>query len=484
MSFLSDRRGKGAVSVPDLKVKFVFNHLIHEGAWEGSCRFGDLEDLTQEAERAAFENGFAAFKRELASHRFPAGVTALEPAGTHLYVEEGNPLIMLKDEQLAQLDADADQTDVYAVFGGGISQYTCLRIAERFNKPVIIVNEKGWAIDAPAGLRSQGYDGFYVQNFEQLDTLLNLFRVKKAFANTRLLRVTNFPGTPPRGVISAVRSLDALREQYGIEHTHLDYEQFFGTMDELTARDDVRGEAENLARALLDKAKGTNMTREDVVNSVLFYLTVRRVLEEQGCNAFTIECFEMCSSLNPQRRRFTPCLTNALLKDSGIPGACEGDVNAALSQMALSWLSGKAAYMGNPDFDLAASGLALHHSVASLKMFGFDAEETGYFLQAFTKQGFGATLRHDFSGHVGEEVTVARFSPDGTRMLAAAGKVSDGSGIEGLGCAQQVYIKVPDAKALMRAQQNYGHHLTMVYGNYLEELRDLADVLHFTLEVV
>ncbi len=94
------------------------------------------------------------------------------------------------------------------------------------------------------------------------------------------------------------------------------------------------------------------MSREDVVNSFNFYLTVLHMFGEYQCNAFGIECFELCSSMNPWHRRFTPCMTHSLLKNEGFPSACEKDLNALLAMGVMMYVSNKPAYMGNPDYDL------------------------------------------------------------------------------------------------------------------------------------
>ena len=106
-------------------------------------------------------------------------------------------------------------------------------------------------------------------------------------------------------------------------------------------------------------------------------------MDKYSCHAFTIDCFELCSSMHPWRRRFTPCLTHALLKDTGYPSACEGDINALLAMMVEMYLSRKAVYMGNPDVDVDKNTLSLHHSVASLKMKGLDKSDSYYEIDGF-----------------------------------------------------------------------------------------------------
>jgi len=221
------------------------------------------------------------------------------------------------------------------------------------------------------------------------------------------------------------------------------------------------------------------MKKDDIIKSLLFYYATMYNMSKYNCNAFTIGCFELCCSLEPQNRRFTPCFTHAMLKDTGFPSVCEGDINALLAMMVEMYLSKKAAYMGNMQIDKEKSTLNIHHSVASLNMKGLDAQPTPYDIHSFTKSGFGTTLRHDFNKDKGEKVTVARFDPSATKILISNGEIIGGGGLKGRGCANNVTIQVRNGYEFWRESQNFGQHLALVYGDYTENIRDLGDLMGF-----
>jgi len=270
-----------------------------------------------------------------------------------------------------------------------------------------------------------------------------------------------------------------------MDYTYLDYQKFFGKMDKIVEDSTIQNDADSIADLLMNNAISNNMTKEDIKYSVLFYLTANRIMSEYDCNAFTIECFELCVSLNTWNRRFTPCLAHALLKDTGYPSACEGDVNAFLAMIIQMYLSRKAVYMGNPTIDKKNDILNIHHSVASLKMKGVDNNiESPYEIHSFTESGFGATLRHDFNKDIGETVTVGRFDPSGTKILITKGEIIGGGGLEGYACAQNVDIKIPNGYEFWRESQNFGHHLALVYGDYINKIRDLGDIMNFEVVAI
>jgi hypothetical protein len=460
-----------------LSVKFVQTGVIHEETFEGSCRTGNLENLTMEAETKYFQSALDSLKQQVKDYTFQPGIECLQPEGVYLWVEKGNPEIMLKDGELEKLREDDKYTDVYVVTGG-LPQFTCLRIAEEYKKPVIMANVPAWGLDTPAGLRAMGHESFYVQNMEQLSSLLMAFKARKGIQQTKFLNVTNFSEVP-KGVISCISDFDFLHQQYGLGHQTVDYKEFFGGMDQLMKDKNIQRKAQDLANELIEGASAKNMSLEDVANSFEFYLTVLHFFNKYDCNAFGIECFELCSSMNPWHRRFTPCMTHSILKNAGFPSTCEKDLNALLAMAVMMYISQKPAYMGNPDFDLENNVIELHHSDSPTKMHGFDQPDDYYEIKSFTQSGFGATLRYDYEKKKGQKVTLARFDPTGSKLLIIPGEISGGGGMEGYGCAQKVSFKVSDCREIMRTMQDFGHHLAMVFDDWTEPIKDLSVMMGF-----
>ena len=463
-----------------LGVRFVVTGVLHSGAWEGSCRVGDLKNLTCEAERGYLARGLAMLKEDLSSRVLPPEVNLIEPTTAVAWAEEGDPDIRLPEAQLEALAAKDAATDVYVV----THPFEGVKIAERYRKPVIIVQPAGWAVDMPPAVRAMGLESFHAEDLDAVFGFVRVLMAKKALKRTKLLNVTNFPGRSPWGVVSGISDLDAVKERYGMDYEYVNYADFFADVDRIVADPTVQSQAGEIADLLMGHAGSNAMTGEDIAHSVLFYLAATKVMAERGCNAFTVECFELCSSMEPWNRRFTPCLAHALLKDTGYPAACEGDINALLAMALEMYLSRKAVYMGNPTIHKETDILNIHHSVASLKLEGIDGPDSPYGIFNFTAAGFGATLRHDFSQDQGQPVTIGRFDPTGTRMLLTRGAIVGGGGLTGLNCAQNVDIKLPNGYEFWRESQNFGHHLAVVYGDYVNQFRDLSDIMGFELVAI
>lgn len=462
-------------------IKLVLHGIVHGDAWEGSCRYGNLEDLTYDVEKSSLIKRLDRIKKKVSTLDVPAGLQFLEPVSMYSFAEAGNPDIMISDEQVESLYEEDHKVDLYVT----THMFSGIKIAERYKKPLAIMQGAGWAVDMPARLRYMGLEGYHVHDFDELMRLGILLNTRKAFANTKLLYVTNFPYRYPWGCISsAVTNMDKIRDHYGFDYRFVDYEEFFGDMDTIVRDKGIAKLRKKAGKELMNNARNNNMTLQDIEKSLDFYYATLASMEKYDCNAFTIECHELCSSLQPWDRKFTPCLTHALLKDSGVPAACEGDVNALMAMMLEMYVSNKAVYMGNPFFYRDENTLKLKHSVCSLKMNGLDVKNTSYDIHSFTKSGFGATLRHDFNQSAGNHCTVARFDPSGMKVLVTNGEVLGGGGLKGCGCEQNVMIKVPDCYEFWRSSQNYGHHMAFVYGDYTQEIRDLGDMMQFDVELI
>jgi L-fucose isomerase-like protein len=209
-------------------------------------------------------------------------------------------------------------------------------------------------------------------------------------------------------------------------------------------------------------------------------------MSRHRCNAFTIECFEFCSSRLPEKWKVTPCLTHTLLKDDGFASSCEADLGALLSMRLLMSVSGKSSHLGNTflrDGDI----LAVNHSAAGIRMNGFDQPALPYKLGRFVESGWGAKAVVDFADNRERRVTVVRIDPTATRMLVLLGKLVGSEGWDGdnLGCSVEARIKPlrGTAEGFVRKQLDYGNHLIWVYGHYPQELQGLAEVLGMDIEL-
>lgn len=472
-----------------LKIKPVFTWLIHSGAYEGPCRWGDLA-VDSETERAQGKQLFGKFYQSL-KEKLTKVADLLEPA----YIEWAEDWT-LSEPELRQIEADLHEIDLFLVCWWGISEYPAIKLAERYRKPVAMVGMGDQNVDMAAYLRARGLEGFAPLDFDELNHLISLLAARKAFQETKILVVTD-GRLMPVGVVSNVWDLENIRRRFGIEFECLCSAEIFTEMDELIQSEAEQEKVKRITERLIKNAQNVRMEKEYIIRSVSFYLAVKRLMTRYGCNAFVIPCFELCVKRIPAKRKVTFCLAHSLLKDEGFPSACEGDINALLAMTLLMYISKKSAYMGNSilmgEEDMLSfyfgvpsiSGkrkkniMTLLHDVPGLKMKGFDEPALPYEIRSFTAEGWGATIRYDFSRDRGDTVTLARFNPTATKLLVAKGEIAGGGGLDEVGCSLRVNVRVADVVDLFHKEADFGHHLVMVYGDYAQELKDLGILMGF-----
>jgi len=460
--------GAGDVKV---NVQPVFVQLIHSGAYEGPCRVGRKEDLAPETERERGPERYEAYVQDLEENLGP-DAHLLAP----VYMEWADDFVMPQAE-LDKLAPDVHDADLVLVAPSGLPQYPAIAIAHRYEKPVGMM---GWvmSVDITAYLRSRGMEGYAFLDYEHLNHVLSLLKVRKAFRRTRILVAAEGNATVPTGVVSSIWDLEELKSRYGVDHYFVPAMDLVHRMDALDKGE--RQQAEERTDKLIENAEDVHMSREDVLHSVEFYLAARKALDAYECNAFVIPCFEICVKRVLEQRRATFCLTHSLLKDEGIPSACEADTNVLMAIALLMYLSGKSVYMGNSSLsDRDKNLLAVHHDVPGIKMKGFDQPDLPYEMRNFTVEGWGATIRYDFGRDMGAPVTLARFDPTGARVLAVRGEIAGSAGVDRVGCALSAHVKVRDIIDLYHKEMNFGHHLAVVYGDYVQDVQALGEIMGF-----
>jgi L-fucose isomerase-like protein len=342
-------------------------------------------------------------------------------------------------------------------------------------------------VDICAYSRTNGVEAFVPHTNEELRKLTSLLQARKVFARTRVLFPTD-RGLPSVASLAGINEPDKLRERFGIEVVTVSYRELADEMDRVMGSAAETDKAQQLARKLIEGADKTYLEDKYVVRSMEFYNTVRNLMLRHRCNAFTVECFEFCSSRLPDKWDITPCVIHTLLKDQEIASACEGDLGALFSMRLLMSVAKKSSHLGNM-FLREPNVLVINHSAPGIRMNGFDEPGLPYQLGRFVHSGWGTKAVVDFMNNAETRVTVARVDPTATRVLLLKGKLVGSSGWDHdeLGCSVEAHIKPVhsgDAAVFVRKQKDYGNHLVWTYGDYADDMVQLCGMLGLQAEVV
>lgn len=468
-----------------LKIKPVYVHLIHRYPYMGPCRFGQGEQLERAYDEMMAEENFQKMQdilQELygSDRRFQL----LKPA----YLPQLDEFIC-REEELDSVGDDIHQADVI-LMEGLMGQHLAVNLAKRFRKPMVAVG-CCTSTDVTACLRAAGFEAYGCWLLEKSKALMEFLRAKKGIQKTRVLSVLK-GDVISKGVESNIRDFDRITNQWGVTFKFVNAEDFLDEIGNLSPEEVET--AEKTADALMAGAESCTVSRDDMIRSAKVYVAAKKMLNLFDCNAFTIPCFEICATRRLNEERYTFCLTHSLLKEEGIPSACESDYNSLLSMIVMMNLADNAPHMGNmhpalpheiPESLAGKENLIrIYHSVSTRYMRGRKGPAAPYGIRSFTAGLWGATLRYDYEQDAGSGVTMVRFNPQGTKLLAARARIAEGFGYDSIGCDNGFLAEVEDMEEFFEAMCDCGHHYVWAYGDLTGALEKLGNMIGFETKIV
>ena len=466
-----------------LNVKPIITAMYHTDVWEGPCRW---KGETKEQELKAAENQYNAFRDFVNSNKIDKSIVNILEPGQIFFVED----FRIKEEEYRKIDEDARNADVLLIntYGCSISNF---EVAVRYGKPVVISSGPSCrTVDVAAYCRSKGIECYIPDEVEDLNQIFTLLKARKNFSQTRILFPTDWKW-PSVCSVAGINEPEKLKEKFGIELVPISYGELSNEMEKTRSNKAALKDAAKMADTLYGGSSRSFIDEKYVANSMEFYQTVVSLMKRYECNAFTIECFEFCTSRLPQRWNITPCLIHTMLKDLGIPSACEGDLGGLLPMHMLMLLSNKSPHFGNMFYypSMGKGTMAVNHSVPGIKMNGYDKPGLPYQLSHFVDSGWGTKVIVDFMKNDVKEITVARMNPQGDGILVLNGILVDSKGWddETIGCHDIAYMVGKEsgtAREFVRKQADYGNHLPWVYGDYSTQMEKLCKLLGIKIETV
>jgi len=118
-------------------------------------------------------------------------------------------------------------------------------------------------------------------------------------------------------------------------------------------------------------------------------------------------------------------------------------------------------------------------------MDGFDKEPMPYEIDHFTYEGWGGKIQTDMADHDEKTVTLARFNRSANKVLVTKGEILKCE-FRDTYCSPAVYYNINGGVRELRqklGKGGYGHHLAVVYGDYMEKLSKLGEIMGFGVEI-
>jgi len=358
-------------------------------------------------------------------------------------------------------------------------------------KPIILWTEGGyygaWTKDINSYLTLKGTEVYQFITPSEVKETLKVLRTRKRMRKSKILYFGEMAGTTGHknlsGVIGSDWNLERVKDVFGCIVKQISMEYLLKEVDRVNL--DV---AKEEFKKWEDKVQDFgNISKDEYLEVVKFYLAMKKILKEQDADALTINCL---SDLF-KKRFITPCQALAKLNDEDIPAGCEGDLNALLTMMVFHYTTDNPSIMGNiylfrpengPGFPSSEVQLAdtkeylsqnkarFTHDVIPLRV-----AKSKYFLTRYHNSGKGIT---GYAELPKGEITVARIGPEANRMVITTAEIME---VENSGhCSFSAYLRLKNLEEYLR--QTSSHHNVITYGDHISEMKKLGKMIN--LEVV
>jgi len=336
-----------------------------------------------------------------------------------------------------------------------------LKIIDATAKPTIILATLGVLLNSHIkGVKYR--PGVYMisslDNLDAVESGLKMIRTGQRMKNSLILNIT--------GAEEAETTVPYI----GTRVRTIPHQRFY----DLFSEKKVTQEVEDLATEWLRHAiECIEPDRQDVVDAARTYFVFRQLLAGEQGDAIMMNCLP---GLKHPHQHVPPCLGYMKLRDEGIPMGCESDLDATLTMMLEQQLFDRPAFQHNPSADTEKNHYFGAHCTAPTKLMGIDSPAEPYVLRNHAEAGWGAVPRVLMK--TDQEVTIAKYlsskNAEKPEFLLYSGKI--------IGCPPnppaggcrtniETTINELDDVALLK-----GHHLCMVYGNFVRELKTFSQV--------
>jgi hypothetical protein len=273
--------------------------------------------------------------------------------------------------------------------------------------------------------------------------------------------------------------LDNLGETFGSEIITTTQEEMFDKIQEVEEE-----EAEKIAKRWIDGAKEVKDTNEaEIVRSAKLYLVLKEMMGEYDCGAVTTEGYGVFAGY---RKGNIPSqgLASSQFCTDGIVATSECLINSLLTQQLVFHITGRLGFNGDYIIDPFNNIAILGHCECPLNPYG-DGKSSPYVIRnlpRLKKYEGGACVQVDLP--LNETVTVAKISVYDRKISLFTGKTVSGRDFfedwDDLACRTKLAMET-DTRALLDNLdwRTFASHRVAFYGNFTEEIKDLAALIGF-----
>ncbi len=322
-----------------------------------------------------------------------------------------------------------------------------------------------WQIYSRLKHTGVAFDVLATSDFTEIANRMNLIRTVKVLKHEKLLVVR--PPSSAKGGWG-----EQAKKKLGISVEFTDYKRIldrYALQDERSVKDLASSWIRNAERVV-------EPAEAEIEKSARLYLACKDVMQDHKATAITIDCL---GGFSRDDLPAYPCLTFAQLNDEGAMGVCEADVKTAIAQILVKTLTSRPGFVTDPLFDTSKDLIIHAHCVSATRLDGPRAPAAPYRIRSHMEDNKGASLQVRME--VGKEITMVNFL-DATldKVLCSIGTIVDTPDSE-RGCRTKVSTRVKNCRHMLENWEG-GLHRVVVYGDIVDDLRNLGKLLQFGIK--
>lgn len=379
-------------------------------------------------------------------------------------IEFSKAILYSPDEARKMLDAEKGNYDGYLVYlttlWTGIPEFTVLNY-----HPVVVADElfsgSGGFINTHSLIKREKLPVVSIasSNFKDIVDGVKLFPVMKKMKNSRILAVFDEEGFFVNSYV-----INKIKEIFGTEVLQMKSEEINSYYREV----DV-SEAEKIKTKWIKEAvKVVEPSEDEILKSAKLFLAIKKAMDDKNADASTVDCLSLCYE---HKLPAYPCLSFFQLNNDGLTGVCEADLEAAITQLLIRYLTGRPGYISDPVIDVATNQIIYAHCVATNKVYGPDGLANPYIIRSHAEDRRGASVQSLMP--LEETVTTVKVSLDKAFAIHQGKTIANVE--QDKGCRTKLAAGVEAEKILEKYHfELFKWHLVTCYGDFRKQFINLA----------
>jgi L-fucose isomerase-like protein len=379
-------------------------------------------------------------------------------------IEFSKAILYSPEEARKMLDAEKGNYDGYLVYlttlWTGIPEFTALNY-----HPVIVADElfsgSGGFINTHSLIKREKLPVVSIasSNFKDIVDGVKLFPVIKKMKNSRILTVFDEEGFFVNSYV-----INKIKEIFGTEVLQMKSEEINSYYREV----DV-SEAEKIKTKWIREAvKVVEPSEDEILESAKLFLAIKKAMDDKNADAVTVDCLSLCYE---HKLPAYPCLSFFQLNNDGLTGVCEADLEAAITQLLIRYLTGRPGYISDPVIDVATNQIIYAHCVATNRVYGPDGLANPYVIRSHAEDRRGASVQSLMP--LEETVTTVKVSLDKAFAIHQGKTIANVE--QDKGCRTKLAAGVEAEKILEKYHfELFKWHLVTCYGDFRKQFINLA----------